>query len=52
LNISKTKRNLPRLDLEKEFNLSTGRAYWHVKNLLDKKIIKNTESGEKELKKE
>jgi hypothetical protein len=39
----KIKKEFTRLDLEKEFNLSKGRAYWHVKNLLNKEIIVNTD---------
>lgn len=39
----KNKQEFTRLDIENEFNISTGRAYWHVKNLLDKKVIINTD---------
>jgi len=39
----KTKQEFTRLDLEGEFNLSIERAYWHIKTLLDKKIIANTD---------
>ena len=37
------KGEFTRLDLEKEFKIDTGRSYWHIKNLLNKKLIVKTD---------
>lgn len=37
------KKKFTRLDIEKEFNVDSGRSYWHIRKLLTKKLIVKTD---------